>query len=342
MTQTIEQTSTTKTTTSNTKDTVVVSFVIPALNEEKWVSDCIDSVQSLTLPAIVGQIEIIVVDNQSTDQTVPISRQKGAAVVSCPPGNPSRARNAGAEQAIGDWIAFVDADCHLDKDWLVQCAEALVPHEVIAVGSQIAPPEDSSSWVTHTLGQLAHQDGNVKPTQVRWLPTAGLIVKKEPFDAIDGFDERLITCEDCDLGYRLSDRGKLILVPEATLIHYGESKSLNQVLWREAWRTGGNLRLAISRPSDLRNWISLLLPVAFAFFVLVGVLGTVCAFAGIGSPLPSIGVLLLGGAIPLVLSLRKLKHSISIGQLMCRWMVMITFLAGRALGLVWRFPRVER
>ncbi len=342
MNQALKQISATETTIPKASDKVIVSFVIPAMNEERWITDCIDSIRNLTLPKTVERLEIIVVDNESVDRTVELSRSKGAKVASCPPGKPSRARNTGAKLAVGDWLAFVDADCCLDSNWLVHCAETICANDTVATGSQIVPPADNGNWVMQTMGRLSRQDGMTEPKQVRWLPTAGLLVKTEHFEAIRGFDEHLVTCEDCDLGYRLSERGRLIFNPSAMLVHYGESKNLNEVLWREAWRTRGNIKLAFNRPGDVRNWIGLLLPVAFVLLVFIGLLGFALALLGSRPLLPSLGILLLGGSIPFVLATRTQTHAMHAEELVRRWIVMTTFLAGRALGLVWRFPRVER
>lgn len=324
------------------KSGVVVSFVVPALNEEKWIADCINSIQKLTLPSIVKRIEIIVVDNESSDRTVELSRSNGAKVVTCSPCSASLARNTGAEHSDGDWLAFVDADCCLDSNWLIQSSKAMNATNVVAVGSLIVPPMDSASWVVQTLGQLAQHPCIAEFNQVRWLPTAGLLIKKAHFDSVRGFDESLVTCEDCDLGYRLSERGRLMFVPAATLIHYGESKTLHEVLWREAWRTQGNIRLALSRPRDWKNWISLLIPIVFVLFILTGFICAVAACLGVGSLLVGLVLIVLGVSLPLALVMRKLSGAIGALELSRRWVVTATFLAGRALGLVWRFPRVER
>ena len=82
-----------------------VSFIVPALNEEKHIGRCLNSIQRLIRPAELDEVEIIVVDNQSTDRTVLVSKGFGAEVITVSPGYPSRARNAGAWAAQGDWLA---------------------------------------------------------------------------------------------------------------------------------------------------------------------------------------------------------------------------------------------
>ena len=87
-----------------------VSVVIPAFNSERWIKTCIDSVINQTAKAF----EIIAIDDGSTDNTADIISGYGDAVHLICQDNAgvSAARNAGLEHAIGEWIAFLDAD-----DW---------------------------------------------------------------------------------------------------------------------------------------------------------------------------------------------------------------------------------
>ena len=140
MNQTIQQRKSADAIDHGVDDKKIVSFVIPALNEEKWIGSCLDAIDRLLLPECVASLELIVVDNQSTDRTAEVSCSKGANVICCPPGNPARARNAGADLAKGDWLVFVDADCCLDSQWLLQCAKAMKDDGAVATGSQIIPP----------------------------------------------------------------------------------------------------------------------------------------------------------------------------------------------------------
>jgi glycosyltransferase involved in cell wall biosynthesis len=90
------------------------SFVVPALNEENCIANCIRSIQSQTEPPF----EVIVVDNGSTDRTNEIARQLGCVVVFEEKLGLSHARNKGAEVAGGDIVCFIDADGVIASNWL--------------------------------------------------------------------------------------------------------------------------------------------------------------------------------------------------------------------------------
>src|ERR1022692_1935800 len=86
-----------------------LSIVIPAFNEERLIARCLQSISASLVanskPCFTS--EIIVVDNNSTDNTANLARQAGAQVVFEPINQIGRARNAGAAEASGDWLLFV-------------------------------------------------------------------------------------------------------------------------------------------------------------------------------------------------------------------------------------------
>jgi glycosyltransferase involved in cell wall biosynthesis len=95
---------------------MLLSVIIPAYNEEKLVGRCVESVFG-AIRANASEDwsgEVIVVDNNSSDRTAELAREAGAAVVFEPINQISRARNAGAQVARGDWFLFVDADSILN------------------------------------------------------------------------------------------------------------------------------------------------------------------------------------------------------------------------------------
>jgi glycosyltransferase involved in cell wall biosynthesis len=94
-----------------------VSIVIPVYNEERNLSKCLSSVLAQRYPK--NLIEIIVVDDNSTDRTVEIARQSGARILRNGFKNCERGKSIGLEGAHGDLILFLDGDNYLpETDWL--------------------------------------------------------------------------------------------------------------------------------------------------------------------------------------------------------------------------------
>lgn len=319
----------------------VVSFVVPALNEERLIGKCLQSIKRLELPEEVTCVETIVVDNQSVDRTVEISRNEGAVVERVSPGNPARARNVGASAAHGDWLGFVDADCELPENWLKACSVHFKDCQIVGVAGVMGRPVGYATWVERAWFDLAHTHRQRGPALARWLPTFNLLVRREAFERVGAFDETLTTCEDCDLGYRLSEIGMLVADPQARVVHNGESSSLWELFRREAWRTRGNVQLACGRPLDVSNWLSLLFPPTVVALLAIALIGGAAAFMVGAAAWPWFASLLALFVMVVLLVFRKTK-TLNLMSLSRQTVVFLTYLSGRTVGLLWAFKRLER
>ena len=98
----------------------VVSVIIPAYNEEDTIGECLTSLENLDYP--LDKLEIIIINDGSNDNTKNVITdfdQKLHFVLLETDGvGPSKARNTGLDCASGEYVAFIDADCAVDKDWL--------------------------------------------------------------------------------------------------------------------------------------------------------------------------------------------------------------------------------
>jgi glycosyltransferase involved in cell wall biosynthesis len=122
-----------------------ISIIIPAKNEEKLIRSCLNSLKALDYPK--DKLEIIVVDGLSTDQTDTVARELGATVISNVKQTVSPGRNIGFENAKGELIAFTDADCIIDKNWLTNCVKYFEQDEAVAcVGGPNLTPEGESNF----------------------------------------------------------------------------------------------------------------------------------------------------------------------------------------------------
>ena len=111
------------------------SFIIPAFNEEQYLSRTIKSVQACLRTAVSHNGEIIVVDNNSTDQTGKIARKLGCKVVFEPVNQIARARNAGAREASGKTLFFLDADTLLPVETFRNAIDSLAGGNIAAGGA---------------------------------------------------------------------------------------------------------------------------------------------------------------------------------------------------------------
>lgn len=249
-----------------------VSIIIPAKNEETNIGSCLDSVFAIDYPR--DRYEVILVDNGSTDATVEIAERRGAKVFSVPNAKISALRNFGASQAQGQILAFLDADCTVEQDWLQKTEKYFTVENVVCFGSAPQIPA-KPTWIQHTWFQVRKK--REKITETQWLESMNMFVRRDVFDKIGGFNEKLITCEDVDLSYRLSEHGKILSDKNIKAVHHGEAKDLAEFFQKERWRGKSNylglkehgLRMA-EIPSLILPLYFLLLSFVFVFFTLSG------------------------------------------------------------------------
>lgn len=106
----------------------LVTVIIPAYNEEKYIQKCLDSLKNQTLE----NFEIIVVDDGSTDSTRQIASKLGVKVTSLTHGGPGRAKNYGARIASGKILVFLDADMFVEKSYLKKIIKPIIERKCIA------------------------------------------------------------------------------------------------------------------------------------------------------------------------------------------------------------------
>jgi glycosyltransferase involved in cell wall biosynthesis len=250
---------------------MIVSFIVPALNEAAYLPRCLGSIRRLRRPTVVSGIEVIVVDTGSRDATREVAAEHGARVVSLPGAGVAAARNAGARAASGHVLAFIDAACELHSEWLYCGTEHLTAPDVAAMGANAASPSAGASWVERSWHRIGYASSNAPYTYVDWLPSFNLLVWREAFNAVEGFDERLATCEDYDFGFRLSRQYRLVLENRITTLLHRESRTIGELFKRESRRAIGSMQNARLHNWNYRELPSLLVPYLFAIAVVAAI-----------------------------------------------------------------------
>lgn len=230
------------------------SIVIPAKNEERNLGRCLDSL--LQVEWDPREFEIMVVDNGSSDRTPQIAREKGVQVFVKPALTIAGLRNFGAREASGEIVAFIDADCTVERNWLAEAARYLEEPGVACFGSPPRVPGDAT-WV-QSAWYLVRRKEAVGETD--WLESMNMFVRREAFLSCGGFDEALVTCEDYDLSLRIKEAGLLVNDSRIVATHYGEAATLGHFFRKERWRGKSNFSGFFRHGLVLKELPSLLAP----------------------------------------------------------------------------------
>ena len=102
----------------------MISFIVPAYNEEQCLLETIDALHQAGL-ALGEAYEVLVADDGSTDKTAAIAVRHGAAIVSVACRQIAATRNAGAKAATGDYLIFVDADTVVNEEVVRGAVQAM-------------------------------------------------------------------------------------------------------------------------------------------------------------------------------------------------------------------------
>ena len=176
-----------------------VSVVVPAFNEERLLAQSLQSIRAAlrAFEAPGWSCELIVCDNNSTDRTAAIAREAGARVVFEPVNQISRARNAGAAQASGDWLIFVDADSMPSIELFSEVRSVISAGRCLAGGATVTFGETTFD-VALAIGLW-----NALSRLNRWAAGSFIFCEAASFREAGGFSEELYASEEIELFRRL-------------------------------------------------------------------------------------------------------------------------------------------
>lgn len=304
-----------------------VTFVIPVRNDATRLRRCLESIRQQDGGSAC---EVVVVDNGSVDDSATVASAAGATVLSLPQAKVSAARNAGAQRATSDLLAFVDADHILDPAWLSAVPLVLGDNTVDGAGAPYSSPPDAN-WVQRAYAGFRPALTTAEPTD--WLGSGNLVIRRTAFNAVRGFDVTLESCEDVDLCNRLIGSGHhLVADPRLRSIHLGDPKTLRALFFGELWRGRDNIRVTLRGKLTPAALPSVLIPI----IDLVAILSLVVSpWSGVRTALIGTGVF---GLFSLLRAVRMSRRQVSGGwrSFIQNLVVAAVYDAARACALVLR------
>lgn len=212
--------------------TVEVSVIVPVYRQWHLVPDLLTALER---QQNAPEFEVILADNDGA--CPPFLRKRARVVRQLRPGSYA-ARNAGAAQAVGRFLVFLDADCQSAFDWLGALARGATGGAFYSGAVHMTPPQTVGFWAAYDLIRGIPQ---ARYAQQGFGATANLLVPRQVFDALGGFDERRFSGADRDFGLRASAAGFAICHrPDAVVIHPVRT-SRHQVMTKARRIRGGQI-----------------------------------------------------------------------------------------------------
>jgi GT2 family glycosyltransferase len=227
------------------------SLIVPVFNKAPYLQRCLAS----WVEAVHNgrDSELIVIDHSSTDGSSAMLRSAsldGGRVMALAPGTIAAARNFGAAHARGRYLCFIDADCLVPPDYLKRLEALLETSEISATGCSVGLPP-SPSWVEEVWHRWHKRP---RDGYRHWLSAANLTIRRDVFETIGGFDERLVTHEDIDLCRRIRESGAQIWEARALEVaHLDNPRTVREFVRKETWRASGMVQadrgLRLAKPT---------------------------------------------------------------------------------------------
>lgn len=298
-----------------------MSFLIPALNEEKDIGKTICSIREHVPKHI--EYEIVVGDHGSVDKTRNIAESFGASVFKKSGSSIASLRNDLARAASGDLLIFNDADVLLTSDWGNSIRDVIGEIEG-ANGTRLVggllQPSQQKNWLIDNWFRLQ------KLEEKQYAGTGHLIIPKKLLDDLNGFNENLASGEDYDLSMRAKDKGVKVYVDERLrVIHTDYPTTLKDFYYRELWHGTGDFKDIGSLIKSKVAMTSVIF--IFAIIALLSNYFVVNKYAALSG--------LIALSIPVGCSYWKF-NSLDIKQRAVNVMIWVIYLTARALSFFYR------
>lgn len=224
-----------------------VSVIIPVYRDWATLARCLDALAAQTLPA--AEFEVLVVSNEP-DPPAPLART-GVRLLHEPRGHSYAARNGGLAAARGAILAFTDADCRPDADWLAAGAAALARTGADLVAGRIrVESETQGPAVDYEAAFAFRQDDNVRHGHAA---TANLFVHRRVFERVGPFDAALQSGGDFEFCQRAVRAGCRLDYAASAVVGHPARDSLAALLRKNRRVAGGYRQSELERPDRPRG-----------------------------------------------------------------------------------------
>lgn len=212
--------------------TPFLSIIITDFNAKRWIDKCISSIEIQKFT----DYEIVFVNDGSTDGSLEYAQKKFPQCIfvnNITNVGFAQANNAGATVARGEFLFFLNSDTYLEEDTLIKLSKALKKNPKIHYAQLDIRRYDKANMdgedCTFQIDRFGYPIWSGKPENPFYADAAAMIIKKDLFFKIHGFDERFyIYLEDLDLAWRARLLGEMVYyLPKIYVFHFAGGTSVS-------------------------------------------------------------------------------------------------------------------
>ena len=192
----------------------LVSVIIPTFNSERFLEECLLSLKNQTY----RRIEVILVDDGSTDRTVEVAKRSGCRIVNNPKRGRAEAKNEGVKVSGGEYVFFVDSDMELTTNVIAECVK--LAKSDLGIGGIVVPERSigDSFWVrVRDFERTFYAGSNVESAR---------FFRSEIVERVGGFEEGLTFFEESTLPYKIEQNGYNVVARVSSVIRHHEENFL--------------------------------------------------------------------------------------------------------------------
>ena len=196
----------------------MISFIVPAHNEELWLGKCLGSIRT-AMATLAEPYEVIVVDDASTDATPRIAEQMGARTIRVEHRKISAVRNSGARVASGEVFIFMDADTQVNEP-AVRAALSVLRSGAAGGACVFEFDGKAPLW-----GRIIHRCAVTMGRLIRLAGGCFVFCTRQAYAAAGGFSEELYAGEDIAFARALKKVGRFV-IPRPAVLSSGRKLSV--------------------------------------------------------------------------------------------------------------------
>lgn len=212
-----------------------VSIIVTTFNSEHTINECLDSILDLEYPK--NLLEIIVIDGGSTDATIEYAKKFPVKVMNSQL-NPPAAYNLVLKNIKNEVIGLIDSDAKVEKSWLKKLVKYLNDPNVVGASGTVET-WNNNKLVPRVIGYELNYRYSRLPGTVERVATMNLLLKTKFINEIGGFDEKLPTQYDTDIGARLAEAGYTIAFDHNAICYHFHRPTLF-AFFKQQYKYGQN------------------------------------------------------------------------------------------------------